>query len=153
MSTFAGGSLSSYSTHEILSEIYSRRAALEKESFTSPATVAAHLAHYQEKKKEYFILITLDNKNHLIKRRTIAVGSVDQCTAYPRNIFHAALQDMASGIIIAHNHPGGDPKPSGQDITLTKQIEKIAKGLDIRLLDHIIVSRCGHFSFSENSLL
>jgi DNA repair protein RadC len=63
------------------------------------------------------------------------------------------LIKQASGIIIAHNHPGGDPKPSIQDHELTTRIQKAAETLDVRFLDHIIVSRDGHFSFQAQGLL
>jgi DNA repair protein RadC len=83
----------------------------------------------------------------------MAKGTVDQAPVFPREIIRVCLIKQASGIILAHNHPGGDPEPSLQDRELTTKIKRIAVELGIRVLDHIIVTETGHFSFQEHGYL
>jgi DNA repair protein RadC len=136
---------------ELLSELYEARQGCT--NLSRPEYVAAHMLSYQNRKIEYFVLFLLDNKNNVMARKTLSRGTVDQAPVYIREIMRYALIKQASGIIIAHNHPGGDPKPSIQDQKLTTRIQKAAQTLDLRFLDHVIVARDGHFSFQAQGLL
>jgi DNA repair protein RadC len=136
---------------ELLSELYEARQGCTK--LSSPEYVAAHMLSYQNRRIEYFVLFMLDNKNNVMARKTISRGSVDQAPVYVREIIRQALIKQASGIVIAHNHPGGDPNPSVQDQELTARIQKAAQMVDVRFLDHVIVARDGHFSFQAQGLL
>lgn len=102
---------------------------------------------------EEFWVILVDNKNRLIDFERISQGIVDQAVVYPRVIISRALAREASGIILTHNHPGGDPQPSKQDIELTRRVKKIAGELNLRILDHIIIAEDRHFSFQDGSIL
>ncbi len=104
-------------------------------------------------RNEEFWIIMLDNKNRLIDFDQISQGTVDQAVIYPRKIISRALAREASGIILAHNHPGGDPSPSEQDIDLTRRVKQIAGELNLRVLDHIIIAEDNHFSFQERAIL
>ena len=80
-------------------------------------------------------------------------GSVTKAIVDPREIFCEPLKERASGIIVCHNHPSGNFTPSANDMTVTKQLEKAGELLGIQLLDHLIVSETGYYSFSENGLI
>ena len=87
------------------------------------------------------MVIFLNTKNMVIDYRVISEGSIDSVAVYPRKIIELALNCNASGIILVHNHPSGDPSPSVSDNELTKELRKISETMDLRLLDHIIVSK------------
>ncbi len=133
---------------ELLQELY----AMEKKAdykFDGPEAAVAKLLPYRKKKIEHFVVLLVDNKNRLIGKRVISKGTVDQAPVFPREIARYALIKQASGIILAHNHPGGDPNPSLKDRELTQRVKQVCVDLGIRVLDHIIVAAEGHFSFQE----
>lgn len=108
------------------------------------------LASFHE---EVMMLVCLDVKNHVLSSRIITRGTVDSAIVYPRNIAAEALRYEASNVIIIHNHPSGITDPSRSDRLFTKQIRDALRPLDIRLLDHLIVSRTDVYSFLDNGLL
>jgi len=112
-----------------------------REQFSSPEQVrdmvCSRLGHLT---KEEFWVILVDNQNRLIRFERVFRGTVDQTAAYPREILELALRHHASGLILVHNHPGGDPTPSYQDRLLTETMGRLAADLGLRLLDHIIVT-------------
>ena len=89
----------------------------------------------------------------VIDYRVISEGSIDSVAVYPRKIIELALKYNASGIILVHNHPSGDPSPSVSDNELTKELKKISETMDLRLLDHIIVTKKSYYSFSKQGKL
>ena len=103
--------------------------------------------------RESFGVVMVDNKNRLLSFQVVCSGTVDQSTVYPREIFALALQHQASGLILVHNHPGGDPNPSEQDIELTRRLKDTARELGIRLLDHIIVAEDSYCSLQSEGML
>lgn len=102
---------------------------------------------------EEFWIITLNRNNKIIQSKKISRGGVAGTVADAKIIFNIALQDLASSIILIHNHPSGNTKPSEQDIALTKKIKQAADTLDIALLDHIIVAKNDYYSFTDNEVL
>ena len=102
---------------------------------------------------EQFWVIMLNRSNKIIQKRAISLGGVSGTVADPKVIFKKALEDLASGIILAHNHPSGNKKPSQADIELTKKLQKSGKLLEIPVLDHIIFTDDGYFSFADEGLL
>lgn len=102
---------------------------------------------------EHFWVIMLNRSNRVINKRFISFGGVSGTVVDPKVIFKLALQDLASGIILVHNHPSGNIKPSRADLTLTKQMVAAGKLLEIPVLDHIIFTDDNHFSFADESLL
>ncbi|WP_457572564.1 RadC family protein [Desulfovulcanus sp.] len=98
---------------------------------------------------EEFWMILVDTKNRLLAFERLCSGTVDQAPVFPREVIARALELKASGLILLHNHPGGDPRPSLQDFQLTKRLQKIAKDLGLRVLDHIIIGQDNYFSFQE----
>ena len=103
--------------------------------------------------KEQFRVLFLDKRNHLIADELQQVGTVDFTPVYPREVVKRALELSATAIILVHNHPSGDPTPSGADIQMTQQLSDIAKPLGIALHDHIIVGKEGHASFKGLKLI
>lgn len=104
-------------------------------------------------KKEMFKVILLNSKNRLIKDHNFETGTVDKVTVYPREVVQLALDNQASAVILAHNHPSGFYEPSKEDISLTNTIVEALKTVSITVHDHLIVSKKGNFSFRSRGLL
>lgn len=136
---------------ELLTELYAAQPLCA--NLSHPEHVVVQMLPYRDEKIEHFVALYVDNKNNLISRLVVSSGTVDQTAVYPREIIRHAILEQASGIILAHNHPGGCPKPSIQDQDLTKKVGDACKTMEIRLLDHVIVSRTGHFSFQQHGIL
>ena len=107
----------------------------------------------RNKKQEYFITLTLNGASILIEKRTVFIGTINNSIVHPREIFADAISDRATGIIFVHNHPMDDPKPSNEDIAITKRLCEVAKVVGIEVIDHIIVSKDQYFSFQAEGLL
>ncbi|WP_199093097.1 DNA repair protein RadC [Bosea sp. ASV33] len=103
--------------------------------------------------REQFRILFLDKKNTLIADEVQQTGTVDHTPVYPREVMRRALELSASAIILVHNHPSGDPTPSGADMRMTRELVDIAKPLGIAIHDHIIVGRDGHASFRSLGLI
>ncbi len=103
--------------------------------------------------RESFWLLLVDNKNRLISFNLVSSGTVDQSAIHPRELFGLALEKQASGLVLVHNHPGGDPKPSQQDVEFTRKLQDTAKELELRLLDHVIVAEESYCSLQEDGIL
>ncbi|MFK7840244.1 MAG: DNA repair protein RadC [Bdellovibrionales bacterium] len=110
----------------------------------------ATMAH---EKKEHFRILFLNKKNELIADEIQGSGTVDHTPAYPREIMKRSLELGATALILMHNHPSGDPKPSQADIDMTQQIMRAAEPFNIKIHDHIIMSRNGYNSMKNNSLM
>jgi len=98
---------------------------------------------------EHFYIATLSRSNKVINIHKVSEGGVSGTVVDPKVIFKACIQDSASGLIMAHNHPSGNLKPSEADIHITRKIRDGAKLLEIQLLDHVIVSATGFYSFAD----
>jgi DNA repair protein RadC len=110
----------------------------------------AALAH---EKTEQFRILFLDRKNVLIGDEVQQRGTIDHTPVYPREVVKRALALNAAALILVHNHPSGDPKPSREDIEMTKEIAKAAGALGIAIHDHLVIGRKGHASFRSLGLL
>lgn len=104
-------------------------------------------------RKEEFWVILMDRANQVIKKEQISSGGISGTVADPKIIFKAALDQYASSIILIHNHPSGNLKPSRADIDLTKKMKEAGKLLEIPVLDHIIFSDEGFLSFADDGIL
>jgi DNA repair protein RadC len=102
---------------------------------------------------EEFRVLFLDRKNVLVADEVQSTGTIDHTPVYPREIVKRALELGASALILAHNHPSGDPTPSRADIEMTRDVADAAKALKITVHDHVIVGRSGHSSFKALGLL
>lgn len=94
---------------------------------------------YRGVKKEYFVAILLDAKNAVIRVTEIHVGTLTMSPVGPREVYREAVRDGASAVIVAHNHPSGDPTPSPEDRMVTDKLKQIGELLDIPLLDHLVI--------------
>ncbi|WP_419877959.1 JAB domain-containing protein [Brevibacillus centrosporus] len=102
-------------------------------------------AFLQESDREQFFLICLNVKNEPTAIHTVSIGSLDSSIVHPRETFKAAVLANASSIIVAHNHPSGDPTPSQPDLEVTKRLQEAGELLGIPVLDHIIVGTEGAY--------
>jgi len=93
--------------------------------------------------REQFRVLFLDKKNQLIADEVMGQGTVDHAPVYPREVMRRALELSASSIILVHNHPSGDPTPSGADVEMTRQVVEAGKALRISVHDHLVVGRDG----------
>ena len=100
-------------------------------------------------KKEHFVVFYLDTRNQEIKRDIISFGTLNANLVHPREVFEPAIIHSAAQIIVAHNHPSGNPEPSEEDIEITKRLVEAGKILGIELLDHIVVTKSGFNSLKE----
>jgi DNA repair protein RadC len=115
--------------------------------------VLACVKHFRNKKQEFFICLSLDGNQRLIARRIVTIGLLNSTLVHPREVFAGPLADRAASVIIVHNHPSGDPKPSKEDIETTQQLAAAGILLGMRLNDHIIVTGKYHYSFKGDCLL
>jgi len=115
--------------------------------------IVSQVSDYATKKQEYLLALTLDGANRLIQKRVITIGLLDQSLAHPREIFSWAIEDRASSLVLVHNHPSGKLEPSSADISTTLRVSQVGKLVGIDVLDHVIISKHGHFSFRQNALL
>lgn len=110
------------------------------------------VADIASKSQEHFVCLTLNGANELIEKRIVTVGLLDRSQIHPREVFADVIADRAAAVIFAHNHPSGDLQPSAADLKTQEQLVQAAKILGIRVLDHVIVSRKGYFSFQESGM-
>jgi DNA repair protein RadC len=103
--------------------------------------------------REEFRILFLDKRNQLIADEVQQRGTVDHTPVYPREVIRRALELSATALILAHNHPSGDPTPSQADIRMTREIVDIALPLGIAVHDHVIIARNGHVSFKAKGLI
>ena len=120
---------------------------------TDAKDVYAELKSFANKAQEYFLSITLDGASHIINTRTVFIGTLNQSLVHPREVFADAIADRAAGIIIAHNHPSGTLEASRADVAITQRLKEVSKLVGIELLDHVILSKHGYYSFSDEGLL
>ncbi|KKE80518.1 DNA repair protein RadC [Oceanobacillus caeni] len=104
-------------------------------------------------KQEHFVVLFLNTKNQVIHRQTIFIGSLNASIVHPREVFREAVKRSAASIIVAHNHPSGDPSPSQEDIHVTRRLVESGKMIGIELLDHLIIGDRKFISLKEKGYL
>jgi len=140
---------------QILSAFELARRHLLKETvrIATAEDVLPLVADIAGKPQEHFVCLSLNGANELIEKRIITIGLLDNSPVHPREVFADAIGDRAASVIFAHNHPAGDPNPSDADLRMHDQLTEAAKILGLRVLDHVIVTRSGHFSFQTAGLI
>jgi DNA repair protein RadC len=134
--------------------LYLHAKALETAQISSTKALLDYcMASMGGLKDEQFKVVYLNAQNRIIKTEVIQEGIVNQAVVYPRKILEKALKNKASAVILVHNHPSGNIKPSEADIRLTRTLQDTARVLDILIHDHIIVGENRYFSFREEGLL
>jgi DNA repair protein RadC len=106
----------------------------------------------REGAKEEFHVVLLDQKHQVIRTEQVTVGLSNQSLAHPREVFRPAIREAASALILLHNHPSGDPTPSQEDKTITKNLKRAAEVLGLRLIDHIILGKDRILSMAEEKI-
>lgn len=107
----------------------------------------------RNREHEVFVVAMLNNRHHLIACEEMFRGTIDGASVHPREVIKAALNVNAAAVIIAHNHPSGVAQPSQADELITRRLKEALALVDIRLLDHFIVTNSGTFSFAEKGML
>lgn len=108
---------------------------------------------YGTLKQENFVAIYLDTKGHIILHCTLFIGTLNESSVHPREIFKKAFEVNAYSVLVLHNHPSGDPSPSTCDIEFTERLNEISNTMGIYLMDHIIVGKNRYFSFRQEEYL
>jgi len=103
--------------------------------------------------KEYFMVASLDNRNKIISIDVVSIGTLNSSLIHPRETFEVAIRNHAAGIIICHNHPSCELKPSKDDLIVTQNLVKAGKLLGIEVADHLIITKDGLFSFKEKKII
>ena len=131
-----------------------RGAIRERDVLTSWSALSEYLrATMAFAPREEFRILFLDKRNHLIADEVQGRGTVDHTPVYPREVARRALELSATAIILAHNHPSGDPKPSAADVSMTREIVSVLAPLNIVVHDHVIMARNGHASLKGLKLI
>lgn len=139
---------------QAVSERYVKEKILKKNPLDSPEAVVKYLREkLGRKKKEHFVILSLDSHNNLIKISNISIGTLNANLVHPREVFKEAIYANAAQIILAHNHPSGVSNPSKEDILLTEKIVRSGKILGIDIIDHIIVTKRNYFSFKRKGMI
>ena len=120
----------------------------------SPADVAQFFSpEFRGLKKEIFKTVLLDSGNRIIRNVTVSQGTLNMSLVHPREVFKPAVDHLAAGIILLHNHPSGEPEPSQLDRQITSQLTEAGEVMGIPVVDHIILADNRYFSFAKKGLL
>lgn len=139
---------------QAISEKYAREKMPKKISLTSPQAVVNYLKEkIGKEKKEHFVILALDSRNNLISINNVSIGTLNSSLIHPREVFEPAVRYLAAQIIIAHNHPSGDPKPSKEDLEITQKLVASGKILGIEVVDHVIVTSKNYLSLHEGGFI
>lgn len=119
-------------------------------ALTGPDDVYQHYAPLlRDDLRERFLVVMLDGRHRVLGESTVSVGTLTASLVHPREVFRPALERAAAAIVLVHNHPSGDPSPSGEDRRVTKRLRVAGELLGIRVVDHVVVAEGGFFSFQE----
>ncbi len=122
--------------------------------YHNPYSIAEfYMERFRHQNVEYILLIMFDSGMHVIGEHILSKGTVNASLLSPREVFIQAFKEQAAGIMILHNHPGGNPVPSDNDLQITERINEAGALMDIPLIDHIILGDNSYFSFKESGLL
>lgn len=140
---------------QILSAFELARRHLFKDTvkITCAKDVLPLVADIAGKQQEYFVCISLNGANEVIEKRIVTIGLLDKSPVHPREVFADVIADRAAAVILVHNHPSGELQPSESDMNIHHQLTEAGRILGIHVLDHVIVTRKGYYSFQEMGLL
>lgn len=120
----------------------------------TPALLAEQLKDIASADREHFVVLALSARMRVVARETVSIGTLTASLVHPREVFKSAIMSNAAAIVVAHNHPSGDPEPSREDGEVTSRLRRAGEILGIQLLDHIVVVADGKFvSFKERGLV
>lgn len=134
-------------------EFGKRRNNFRNATIKMPKDIIPYIKHFSLEPIEHFIVATINGSHEILDLKVVSNGTPSKTTIHPREVFAPAIEQHASAIIVAHNHPSGTSAPSQEDIHSTKALEKAANVLGISFLDHIIIGKTDYYSFLEHGLL
>lgn len=120
---------------------------------TSPKDVFPLIAHFADARQERFFTVSLNGAHEVIQTRIVSAGLINRTLIHPREVFSDALTDRACAVVVAHNHPSGQLEPSAEDREVTRRLREASGIIGIPLLDHLVFSPEGYFSFVEHGIL
>lgn len=123
------------------------------EAIRGPDDVVRVLPKLHREQREHFVVVLLNARHEVLRIETVSVGSLNASIVHPREVFKPAVVHSAASVVLAHNHPSGDPEPSEEDLSITKRLVEVGELLGIAVLDHVIVARRGVVSFRARQLL
>ncbi|GAB1484808.1 DNA repair protein RadC [Treponema sp.] len=123
------------------------------ERITAPSDVYPLLRHFADRRQEHFVCISLNGAHEVLAIRQVTIGLVNRTIIHPREVYADPIVDRASAIIVAHNHPSGRLSPSAEDEEITNRLRSTGDLLGISLLDHLIITESGYYSFLQTGLL
>jgi DNA repair protein RadC len=118
-----------------------------------PETVFELTRDIRGTNREHFVGFYLNSRNQVLRREIISIGSLNASIVHPREVYQPAIAVSAASLILAHNHPSGDPAPSEEDLAITRRLVEAGRILGIDVLDHVVVARDAYVSFKERKLL
>ena len=119
----------------------------------TPDDIIPVVKEWENERQENFLVVTLNGKHDVIKVHHVSKGLVNETVAHPRECFYPAIKDNAVAVCFVHNHPSGDVRPSEEDKGVTDRLVLASVILGFNVLDHIIISKNGWFSFKEEGLI
>ncbi|GAB4451261.1 MAG: hypothetical protein OHK0029_00120 [Armatimonadaceae bacterium] len=126
----------------------------ERYRIRSPQDVFNYLVlDLRDEKREHFVSLLMDTKNGVLHRHTVSIGDLSSSIVHPREVFAEAIRRSASSLIVAHNHPSGDPSPSPEDIAVTRRLCEAGELLGISILDHVILGDNRFVSLKEKGYM
>lgn len=134
-------------------EFVRRRVRPEGVRIKHPTDVLPLIQHYADRKQEHFIVVSLNGAHEVMTTRVVTIGLVDQSHVHPREVFSDPITERASAIVLAHNHPSGQLVPSPEDLDVTHRIKVAGDILGIEVLDHVLFTHKGFYSFAEHDQL
>lgn len=131
-------------------EFVRRRVRPEGVRIKHPTDVLPLIQHYADRKQEHFIVVSLNGAHEVMSTRVVTIGLVDQSHVHPREVFSDPIVERASAVVLAHNHPSGQLVPSPEDLDVTHRIKVAGDILGIEVLDHVLFTHKGFYSFAEH---
>lgn len=125
----------------------------ERDEIATAEEVARQLRNLRYEQREHFVAFFLDAKMNILRRSTIHIGTLTASLVGPREVFREAIREGACSVIVAHNHPSGDPTPSPEDLDVTERLVEIGKLLDIPVLDHVIIGQDKYVSLRDRGAI
>ena len=130
-----------------------RRRWTSGQRIRSPEDIYRTIRHYADRRQERFLCLSLNGAHELIAARVVTIGLVNRAIVHPREVFADPIQDRASALVVAHNHPSGNVQPSDEDDEITRRLKASADILGLNFLDHLIFSERCYFSYRQEGLL
>ena len=133
---------------------YLRKQIVAKDPIGNSKAFFDYLYHtLRDKNRECFVVCYLDARNRILDCQTLFVGTLTSSAVYPREVVRAALDHHAVAVIVAHNHPSGDPQPSADDMAITRRLVFACRVMDIRVHEHLIIGDNRYFSFADQGIM